>query len=159
MYSDERKAYLKEYAEVHKEDLAGYQKEYAEIHKEELKQYHKEYYQRTKQSLRTRFCQLKSSASRRNIVVGIDFEQYCALVITDECHYCGSVLPCAGSGIDRLDHTEGYILNNIVPCCWECNKRKGALEMAGLCYPRTIEILKEILIARDTNLSNRLLRS
>jgi len=47
--------------------------------------------------------------------------------------------------VDRLDHKRIYILGNVVPCCKLCNDKKGCLEMAGLCYPRTIEILAEIL--------------
>lgn len=33
------------------------------------------------------------------------------------------------SGIDRLDSTKGYIHGNVVPCCWDCNKIKGALPL------------------------------
>lgn len=51
-----------------------------------------------------------------------------------ECHYCGSV-PARTSesfdekfifnGIDRVDNTKGYILGNVVSCCYTCNLMKN----------------------------------
>lgn len=31
------------------------------------------------------------------------------------------------SGIDRIDSSKGYTLDNVVPCCYTCNKAKGKL--------------------------------
>lgn len=31
------------------------------------------------------------------------------------------------SGIDRIDNSIGYRKDNIVPCCYECNTKKGAI--------------------------------
>ena len=51
------------------------------------------------------------------------------------CHYCGKH-PSSTSktkndtgdyiynGIDRLDNTQGYFIDNVVPCCHECNYSK-----------------------------------
>lgn len=56
---------------------------------------------------------------------------------SSECYYCGG-LPkrehkTASSnggyvynGIDRLDNSQGYILDNCVPCCTKCNDWKKA---------------------------------
>jgi len=41
------------------------------------------------------------------------------------CYYCGSEIKTIG--IDRVDNSKGYILNNIVPCCETCNKAKLCL--------------------------------
>lgn len=30
------------------------------------------------------------------------------------------------NGLDRLDNLRGYSLDNIAPCCWECNRIKGS---------------------------------
>jgi 5-methylcytosine-specific restriction endonuclease McrA len=35
-----------------------------------------------------------------------------------DCHY---------SGIDRKDSSKGYILSNVVSCCFTCNKAKGTM--------------------------------
>lgn len=77
---------------------------------------------------------------------------YKELVANNKCYYCPNKLPEAGGGLDRLDHRLGYQLGNVVPCCRCCNTRKGQLETAGLCYPRTVEVLMEILESeRKTN--------
>jgi 5-methylcytosine-specific restriction endonuclease McrA len=55
---------------------------------------------------------------------------------SEHCHYCGaapaSVKKQAGcngvyiyNGLDRVDNTKGYSLDNVVTCCWECNRDKG----------------------------------
>ena len=43
-----------------------------------------------------------------------------------ECHYCGKEGP---NGIDRVDNSKGYILENCVPCCKHCNYVKGNLSI------------------------------
>lgn len=54
------------------------------------------------------------------------------------CHYCGkspshmiSYSSYNGdyvyNGIDRKDNTIGYVSNNVVTCCGECNKAKGSV--------------------------------
>lgn len=62
------------------------------------------------------------------------------------CHYCGApfsamikdrdsgrkipvfpeVMVCV-NGLDRVDNSKGYTLNNVVPCCTHCNKAKAEL--------------------------------
>ncbi len=62
-------------------------------------------------------------------------------LFTSPCFYCGlppsavcTVRPSSTtgysssftySGIDRVDNDKGYTPENTVPCCWECNRRKG----------------------------------
>ena len=29
------------------------------------------------------------------------------------------------NGIDRIDNSRGYVVGNVVPCCWTCNEMKG----------------------------------
>jgi hypothetical protein len=41
------------------------------------------------------------------------------------CSYCGGPLPTAGAGLDRLDNSKGYDLDNVVPCCGDCNRLRG----------------------------------
>lgn len=45
------------------------------------------------------------------------------------CYYCtGSIQTI---GLDRLDNDLGYLLNNIVSCCYECNKMKRTMSHDG----------------------------
>lgn len=60
-------------------------------------------------------------------------------LIERNCHYCGvppqkrtktrngNSISLSANGIDRVDNTEGYIVSNCVPCCWDCNRAKGNL--------------------------------
>jgi hypothetical protein len=104
-------------------------------------------------TLRGRFAQLLRSAKRNSRTINLTFGDYTALVQSGVCYYCGSNLPNSGHGVDRLDHREGYVTGNVVPCCGfkngrrgnSCNTRKGCLEGAGFTYPRTVELLKELL--------------
>lgn len=59
------------------------------------------------------------------------------------CHYCGS-LPSSTSrtkerngdfiynGIDRINNNLGYLTNNVISCCRDCNRIKGTLKVEEL---------------------------
>jgi hypothetical protein len=70
----------------------------------------------------------------------LTLDEYKSLV-TSSCYYCGAEphgLPHAKhlrksgvrrSGIDRIENSKGYTLNNCVTCCGACNREKGALTL------------------------------
>lgn len=78
----------------------------------------------------------KRHAKDRKIEWNLSFDEVFVLLKTN-CNYCG--LPpsnnkrtknCNGfmySGIDRVDSSIGYIKNNVVSCCNQCNKSKLSL--------------------------------
>lgn len=82
----------------------------------------------------------KASAERRKKEFNLTLQEFSTL-IEDDCTYCGRspytflkfVLPTKYSttetlfynGIDRKDNNIGYITDNCVTCCKECNKLKG----------------------------------
>lgn len=51
-------------------------------------------------------------------------------ITNQACFYCGSFDKY--NGIDRVDNSKGYITDNVVPCCRNCNTAKGSvtIEMA-----------------------------
>lgn len=73
---------------------------------------------------------------------GLTREQFKEL-ITSNCFYCGQkphmkthVGGRKRNGIDRLDVSIGYLKNNCVSCCRDCNRMKGSLsfqEFVGQC--------------------------
>lgn len=81
------------------------------------------------------FRNYKSSAKRRSLDFKLSEYQFKALT-KSLCYYCGC-LPSATiksgfksddyvyNGIDRLDNTQGYTLENSVPCCAMCNSMKS----------------------------------
>ena len=72
----------------------------------------------------------KRSAKKRNIEFNIEKEVFINL-ITQNCIYCNTVPPqdSGRNGLDRVNNQKGYLLGNIVPCCFKCNQMKGQLSL------------------------------
>ena len=77
----------------------------------------------------------KKSAKKRNYIFDLDIETF-RKITQMNCYYCGiepkqikNHKECFGkytyNGIDRIDNSKGYILNNVVPCCKVCNSAKN----------------------------------
>ncbi len=52
------------------------------------------------------------------------------LLVLQPCYYCGIIQTKGFNGVDRMDSTRGYEIDNCVSCCDECNTMKGALDNA-----------------------------
>lgn len=76
----------------------------------------------------------RQGARSRGLSWDVTYEDFCRL-ITQHCFYCGSppsavskAGPYSGefiyNGIDRVDNTQGYVLDNMVTCCKICNHAK-----------------------------------
>ena len=83
----------------------------------------------------------QTAAKKRNIPFELSFEEFNNLVSKD-CVYCGKepeIPTCKRylkskpfttdpdakfNGIDRIDSSKGYTIDNCVPCCEMCNKMK-----------------------------------
>ena len=63
----------------------------------------------------------KSNAKVRNISWELTDSEFLELV-TKSCVYCGHTQEY--NGIDRIDPSKGYTVNNCVPCCGWCNTMK-----------------------------------
>ncbi len=57
----------------------------------------------------------------RGIQMELSLEQFSAL-INSPCHYCGTL---NSRGVDRLDSSGSYTLENSKPCCHDCNEMKN----------------------------------
>lgn len=82
------------------------------------------------------YAQYKSSAKRRDLEWELTKKQVLSIT-RKNCYYCDSppsnMIKCRGgshtySGIDRVNNSEGYTINNVVPCCFQCNQGKNNLE-------------------------------
>ncbi len=62
-------------------------------------------------------------------------------IVYGKCHYCGespgNIFTYSHSGettkyngIDRVDSSEGYTLDNCVSCCWRCNAAKNNMTVS-----------------------------
>lgn len=65
----------------------------------------------------------KSRAKTKGCSWTIEKEKYIEL-ISNPCYYCEGKLAELGVGLDRVDSSKGYDLNNVVPCCTQCNLGK-----------------------------------
>jgi hypothetical protein len=70
-----------------------------------------------------KFTESIGRARRVGKVWSIEREDYFVL-ISKKCEYCGGDLPKYGTGLDRINNSIGYTSDNVVPCCWLCNKTR-----------------------------------
>jgi hypothetical protein len=50
-------------------------------------------------------------------------------VVKEPCYYCDVIHERGFNGIDRVDSTIGYVMNNCMSCCKTCNYMKGSLSV------------------------------
>ena len=74
--------------------------------------------------IRIKYSHFKCNAINRDINFDLTYEQVCKLC-SQPCIYCGKK---ESLGIDRIDNSKGYTVDNCVPCCGCCNKMKMDLE-------------------------------
>ncbi len=70
----------------------------------------------------TGFSQYKSRATTKNLIFEITKQEYDLLTNNVICEYCDTFIQHAG--IDRIDNSKGYTLENITSCCKYCNYMK-----------------------------------
>ena len=74
-----------------------------------------------------RLSSYRSDAKRREHEFTLTKEEF-MLFWQKPCHYCND--PIETAGLDRVDNNKGYVLGNLVPCCWTCNMAKRAMTKA-----------------------------
>lgn len=80
--------------------------------------------------------QYKANAKMRGVPYSLSLDEVVALFASD-CFYCGRPPSTTVTrlnhwgeftynGIDRIDNNRGYEPGNVLPCCMECNFKRGA---------------------------------
>lgn len=89
-------------------------------------------------------------AKQRNIVFELSDDEF-RTITKQNCFYCQrpperqfkikdlNTQPYIYNGIDRVDNSIGYIFENCVPCCWDCNNMKGSMDYSK--FLNQIEII------------------
>ncbi len=118
--------------------------------------YQKEYYIKNKKRLKKkrteydkRFIALKSSAKRRKLKFNISIDDF-EYLTKFKCFYCNKFITNSCGGLDRLDNNNGYTLENVVPCCTDCNRIRGNI----LTPEETYYIIQKLLEFRKKHLTN-----
>lgn len=112
-------------------------KRYREKHKEQIKKYrdeHKDYFKKYRENYKTNPISQKSRASKLLHSYNREDEKYgrgkgdltsqwiVDNIFTKPCAHCGktgwNVIGC-----NRLDNSKPHTMDNVEPCCIECNKR------------------------------------
>jgi hypothetical protein len=63
-------------------------------------------------------------AKKRNLdflLTAKEFEE----LIKKPCFYCGQINPSGFNGVDRVENSKGYVIENVVSCCTKCNRMKS----------------------------------
>ena len=110
-------------------DLEGYLKKNAEISKhwrEINPEKVAEMNQLRNEDVNYHYQIYKRSAMIKILEFTITEEEY-LLKVVNPCYYCRIIQEKGFNGLDRLDSTIGYTLENIVSCCQMCNMMKGSL--------------------------------
>lgn len=77
---------------------------------------------RYRQTIEGRYKEYKGHAKSGGLVFDLTVED-CAVFWKTNCYYCGDLID--GLGIDRIDSSIGYIKENCLPCCTQCNIGKN----------------------------------
>jgi hypothetical protein len=95
----------------------------------------------------------RSKCKKKNWKFELTFDEFKKLVMSN-CHYCNlepnkfrkdiskkrqGMSRTYFNGIDRINSSEGYYSENVVPCCEDCNKAKR-----NLSYEQFLDLIKRI---------------
>ena len=73
----------------------------------------------------------------KKVEFNLTFEEFKQIINDPNCHYCGEQLIyhkhsknwgkvlTRAHQLDRKNNEEGYTKNNVIPCCWTCNRLKS----------------------------------
>lgn len=133
------KAYRKKYNMENKEKIAVHKRKVRQTNLDECRTIEKEKAKRRySQNADFRYSHYKNGAAERELCWNLTKEDFMKLVQSkDGCMYCGHI-PEGKTllGIDRVDNTKGYTVENCMPCCAICNIGKGtktAYEFVQMC--------------------------
>lgn len=118
-------------------------KEYIEYDIEALRMYRKNHpekcvraYRGAIKSSNRKVCECRRSGKKREIPYELTIDQTKQLIVAS-CFYCGCPpQECKFHGIDRLDYTKNYTLENCVTSCSMCNYMKAChdpISFLGIC--------------------------
>lgn len=117
----------KQYHNKHKQSISAYMKQYSIENNEKLKQYKQNYYSKMHGRSRRLVNAYKRTDKLHN-------RGECTLtpqwiidnIFSKPCHYCGES-DWHKLGCDRIDNSKPHTEDNVVPCCTECNTKRGKM--------------------------------
>lgn len=125
--------YSKEYRKKNKEKRKAYYRKNKKRINQRSKDWHaknrdkvREHQKKNIRTIKARFRTAVKNSERRNKEWKLTLEEF-ENTIGTPCFYCHGYFGKVetGAGLDRLDNEKGYELNNVVSCCFTCNKIKN----------------------------------
>lgn len=104
-------------------EYKAYDREYKRLNNWKYKNKNLERDKKHAKTLRGRYTTYRISARKRKLEFTLT-EENITHIVTQPCFYCNT-FKYETSGIDRIDSSIGYILENCVPCCFMCNRMKS----------------------------------
>jgi len=101
----------------------AYDKEYKRLNNWKYKEKIQARTKKWAKTIRGRYTTYKKSANCRKLVFTLT-EEDIKNIVTQPCFYCNT-FKHETSGIDRIDSSIGYVLENCAPCCFMCNRMKS----------------------------------
>lgn len=117
-------------------------KKYRQEHKEEKLKYVKKYYKTLNgycSHIKSAYIQEDKKHGRIVETLPDDYItlEYFMDAIKQPCFYCKEHKSFNEMGLDRIDNSKPHTIDNVVPCCTECNKKRGKKT-----YEEFLEIIK-----------------
>lgn len=113
----------------HKKEISDYYAKWRAAHKDEKAEYQAEYNAEYKKTPMGRASNLVSNYQKEDKKYNRGECTLTAKWIIDNifpmsCHYCGATC-WEIMGCDRIDNSLPHTPENVVPCCTECNRKRG----------------------------------
>lgn len=121
----------KEYRKEHSEEIKHYMKEYKSIYNTEnselIKEKQKKYYKTPKGRAIGLLCNYNAKDKKYNRgECTLTTEWIIDNIFSSKCVYCGED-DWRELGCDRIDNDKPHTPDNVVPCCYSCNCKKGTM--------------------------------
>lgn len=133
------KDYLKEYYKKHKEEYKKRAAEYYKQNREKVLDQHKqkkailtEYLKKYRKTAIGRANMLLQKYNQSDEIYGrgkgdLTAQWIVENIFSQPCHYCREN-DWTKIGCDRIDNSKPHTKNNVVPCCKDCNVKRGRKE-------------------------------
>lgn len=82
------------------------------------------YVQTTPRNWRRMYVNSRAQAASRGLEFTLTPEEY-KKTARRPCTYCRQYFKQRSGGLDRIDNSKGYSIDNVLPCCGSCNAIRG----------------------------------
>ena len=141
MTKEERKEYNRKYYQANKKKIKEYKKQYYQNNAERFKEYQKQYNKDNAQQIKEQKKQYNQTPMGRALTLLNRYNQsdkeynrgkgdltakwIVENIFSQPCHYNCGESDWKKMGCDRIDNSKPHTPDNVVPCCAECNIKRG----------------------------------